>query len=87
METIVCQSCEMPMTKAEDFGTDADGGKSDDYCVHCWKKGKFTYHTTLEEIIEDNIKYVIKAGEAKTEEEARAMLQASMPKLKRWAVK
>jgi len=80
-----CQSCEMPMTEPTHFGTEADGGKSDDYCCHCWKDGKFTYESTLEEAIEDNIRFVLQKGIAKTEEEARALLQESMPKLKRWA--
>lgn len=32
-----CQSCGMPMQTAGDFGTEADGGASADYCVYCYK--------------------------------------------------
>lgn len=32
-----CQSCGMPMQTAGDFGTEADGGASVDYCVYCYK--------------------------------------------------
>jgi hypothetical protein len=81
----VCQSCEMPMDEPTKFGTEAGGVKSEDYCVHCRKDGAFTYQTTLEAMIEDNIPYLVKPGIAKTEEEARAMLSESLPKLKRWA--
>jgi len=82
----ICQSCEMPMTKPGDFGLDADGSKNRDYCCHCWKKGGFTSkNLTLEKMIEINVPFVIKGGFAKTEDEARAMLKESMPKLKRWA--
>ena len=37
-----CQSCGMPMQTAGDFGTEADGGASVDYCVYCYKNGAFT---------------------------------------------
>jgi len=37
-----CQSCSMPMGKPEDFGTEADGSASKDYCTHCYQKGQFT---------------------------------------------
>jgi len=75
----------MPMTEPAHHGTETDGSQSQDYCVHCWKDGKFAYDTTLEDAIEFNIRFVLEAGAAKTEEEARAMLQESMSKLKRWA--
>ncbi|MCL2599723.1 MAG: zinc ribbon domain-containing protein [Treponema sp.] len=82
-----CQSCEMPMTKPEDFGKNADGSRNEDYCCHCWENGAFSGDPdwTLEKAIEFNIPYVIEGGFAKTEDEARAMLRESMPKLKRWA--
>ena len=28
-----CQSCGMPLTKTEDFGTEKDGKLSEDYCA------------------------------------------------------
>ncbi|MDR0443334.1 MAG: zinc ribbon domain-containing protein [Treponema sp.] len=81
-----CQSCEMPMDESKKFGTNADGGKSDDYCCYCWKKGKFTEpKKTFDAAVEFNIPFVLKAGTAKTEDEARSMIKKSMSKLKRWA--
>lgn len=47
---VLCQSCAMPLVKEEDFGTNADGSKNMDYCVYCFKDGKFTCETTMEEI-------------------------------------
>ncbi|MBO6082186.1 MAG: zinc ribbon domain-containing protein, partial [Bacteroidales bacterium] len=35
-----CQSCGMPLTK-DVFGTNADGSKNEDYCMYCYKDGKF----------------------------------------------
>lgn len=32
---LFCQSCMMPMTKMEEFGTKTDGSHSLDYCCHC----------------------------------------------------
>ena len=34
-----CQSCAMPMTD-EQFGTNADGSKNEDYCIYCFKDGE-----------------------------------------------
>ena len=36
-----CQSCGMPLTRAEDFGTNADGSTNFDYCRHCYQDGKY----------------------------------------------
>ena len=37
-----CQSCGMPMEEDEHFGTNAEGGKNDEYCTYCYQKGQFT---------------------------------------------
>jgi hypothetical protein len=85
-EVSVCQSCEMPMEEPAQFGTNADGCKSDDYCVYCWKNGRFTEpNKTFTAAVEFNIPFVLKAGLAETEDEARIMISESMSKLKRWA--
>ena len=36
-----CQSCGMPLTSAEDFGTNADGSTNFDYCRYCYQDGKY----------------------------------------------
>lgn len=36
-----CQSCGMPMGTKDDFGTEADGALSKDYCTHCYRNGAF----------------------------------------------
>lgn len=33
-------------------GTNADGSRNDDYCVYCYKEGKFTQDFSMEEMIE-----------------------------------
>jgi hypothetical protein len=39
----VCQSCGMPLRRDErGGGTNADGGRSTEYCSHCYREGRFT---------------------------------------------
>jgi hypothetical protein len=38
-----CQSCGKPLSKDDKGGgTEADGGKSTEYCSHCYVGGRFT---------------------------------------------
>lgn len=46
-----CQSCGMPLDEGT-RGTNADGSRNDDYCVYCYKEGKFTQDFSMEEMIE-----------------------------------
>jgi len=34
-----CVTCGMPLTKAEDFGTNSDGSRNEQYCCHCMQGG------------------------------------------------
>jgi len=87
METqIICQSCGMPMSKPEEFGTEAGGGVNQEYCAYCYQNGKFEdENMTMEQMIEACAPFLVEAGEAKSPEEANAMLQEFLPGLKRWA--
>ena len=51
MEQKFCQSCGMPLTQ-ETMGTNADGTKNEDYCIYCYKDGKFAMDCTMEEMIQ-----------------------------------
>lgn len=42
MEEMYCQSCGMPLVKAEDFATNKDGTPMSEYCIYCFKDGDFT---------------------------------------------
>ena len=77
----ICQSCAMPMTKPEKFGTETDESLSRDYC---YSGGEFTTKQTLEEAVEGNIKFWRKKSD-KSNDEARARIMELFPKLKRWA--
>ena len=81
---VFCQSCGMPLGKDEDFGTNADGIKNDEYCLYCYQNGKFTRpDITLEEMIEQTSKAIDKEG-VMSLEEAKELSQQNIPKLKRW---
>jgi len=82
-ETSICQSCGMPMRSPEDFGTNADGSQSDEYCRYCFQNGEFTAKMELPEYIEMQIKIAVeKLG--MSEEKAREMAESTIPNLKRW---
>lgn len=51
MARVVCQSCGMPMSDDAVKGSEADGSRSDKYCLHCYEKGSFTWpDATLEQM-------------------------------------
>ena len=83
-----CQSCGMPLDSEEVIGTNLDGSQNNDYCIYCYKDGKFTVNCTMEEMIEISVKHMKESGmleeQNKTEEEARQFMYSFFPKLKRW---
>ena len=81
---LYCQSCTMPMVKEEDFGTNADGSHNTDYCVYCYKDGKFSCDTTMEEMIAFCAPLVSNGNPYNSVEEARAAMLEIFPNLKRW---
>ena len=50
MDQKFCQSCGMPLTE-DVLGTNADGSKNEDYCMYCYRDGKFLQDCTMEEMI------------------------------------
>jgi len=80
----LCQSCAMPLTNDEDFGTNADGSRNEDYCKYCFVNGDFTTKQTFEEAVEGNIQFWREESD-KGDDEARARIMEVFPKLKRWA--
>jgi len=83
MKQKICQSCGMPLQRKEDFGKNADGSKSEEYCFHCFQDGKFLDEgITLQEKIDKNVKFAVQMG--MSEDETRKMASSVLPKLKRW---
>ena len=84
MEETYCQSCGMPLgSTSEVLGTNQDGSKNQEYCKYCYDKGEFTFHGTMDEMIEVCLPHMISDGQM-DEEEARSMMKQFFPTLKRW---
>ena len=82
MENKICQSCSMPITEEEQYGTNKDGSKNKDYCIYCFKDGEFIDNVTMEEYIEMCSKFGTQAGMAN--EELHEHCKKVFPTLKRW---
>ena len=83
-QTLVCQSCGMPLDFMELRGTEKDGRKSDDYCMYCYKDGHFTYECTMQQMIDLCVPHMANGEESFTHETAEEYLKALLPSLKRW---
>lgn len=88
MPELICQSCGMNMKAPEDFGTNADGTKNEEYCHYCYQNGAFTRNVTMDEMLETNLKFLdhwnAETGNNFTQEEARPILREFLSTLKRW---
>jgi hypothetical protein len=75
----------MPMGAGDEmYGTNADGGKNEDYCKYCYENGAFTADCTMEEMIEFCVPHMAGANSGLSEEEARKNMSEFFPTLKRW---
>ncbi len=82
----MCQSCGMPLSRDEaGGGTEASGKKSQEYCSHCYQKGKFTApDLTVEQMV---ARVKDKMREMKVPPLGIEILARDIPKLKRWQKK
>ena len=87
MELKFCQSCGMPLTE-ELLGTNADGSKNEEYCIYCYKDGKFLQNFTMDEMIEHCAQFVGEVNKGLpqpiTREEYIGQMKMYFPHLKRW---
>jgi len=77
----------MPLTN-EILATNADGSQNEDYCIYCYKEGKFTQDMTMEQMIDHCAQFTEEinkqSGQNLTKEQAKEMMRRFFPKLKRW---
>ena len=77
----------MPLTD-DVLGTNADGTKNEDYCMYCYKDGKFLQDCTMEEMIEHCAQFVNEVNKGLpqpiTKEEYIGQMKMYFPHLKRW---
>lgn len=80
--TKICQSCAMPLTSPDLYGTNKNGTPNEDYCKWCYDKGEFLDDCTMEEYIEKCSQFGEQAG--MTNEEMHEYCTKVFPTLKRW---
>ena len=86
-EALVCQSCSLIMEAPEQYGTEADGSRTQEYCIHCYKGGQFTRPAAT---LDDMVDFYAPNWGAWTGnpgmslEQAKAEVRAILSKLKRW---
>jgi len=74
----------MPLSKPDDFGTSAEGFRVNDYCVYCFRDGKFTDPDITEAaMLEICVAAMVKQG-VMPEAKARALMTDVLPRLERW---
>jgi radical SAM superfamily enzyme len=81
----ICQSCGMPMTIEESFGTNKDGSKNKDYCSFCFQNGKFIEPNLTKNQMIKRITKIMK--QMYPEPMAKKMAKDSVKNLKRWKYK
>ena len=71
------------------LGTNADGSRNEDYCMYCYKEGRFTNDCTMDEMIEFCVQFVDEVNKnmpkPMTKEEYKEMMRSYFPKLQRWS--
>jgi hypothetical protein len=88
MNAPFCQSCGMPMTATEHFGTNKDLTANQEYCCYCYNEGEFAEDLTMDEMIERCIEFLETYNEQAEQkfdkEQAIAQMKQYFPTLKRW---
>lgn len=79
-----CQSCGMPLTSPEEFGTNRDGSKADEYCHYCYVDGAFVNPDITMQAMLDICVHAMTQRGIMPETQARAMMAQTLPRLKRW---
>lgn len=79
----ICQCCTYPLNNIDELGTNDDGTLNTDYCIYCYKDGKWVKpDETVQGIIDYTIPFM--TSPVMSEEQARKHLEELVPTLKRW---
>lgn len=78
---LVCQCCGMPLTDDSMISKESDGSFNEDYCKWCYADGTYTY-SDMDDLIDICVKNMV--SENFTEDQARAYMKDTLPKLDYW---
>ena len=83
----ICQSCAMSLKEEIYLGTNSDSSKNEDYCIYCFRDGKFTYEITMNEMVERGMDFLTRFGNLNSNNEngIREILNKIYSGLKRWS--
>lgn len=70
-------------TAPDQYGHEVDGSETKDYCRWCYEGGKYTYETTMDDMIEECAPRMAEAM-GWTVDESASLLGAVLPTLERW---
>ena len=77
----------MPLSN-EVIGTNEDGTPNEDYCIYCYKDGKFVQDMTMEQMIDHCAQFTDEinknSGQNLTVEQMKEQMRQFFPHLKRW---
>ena len=79
-QQLVCQCCGMPLDDTI-ISRDKDGTPNQDYCQWCYADGTYTY-SDMDDLIDVCVEHMV--NESFTEEQARAYMKETLPKLDYW---
>jgi hypothetical protein len=80
-----CQSCGMPVDESSsNFGTEADGSSSSEFCTFCYQNGEFTNpHQTFDEMVASSVDFMA-SNLGFSAAEATELSNNVIRKLRRW---
>ena len=69
----------MPLQNEADYGTEAGGARSEEYCTYCYQNGGFTADCTMDEMIDFCIRFEQQQNRGWTPRDARRAMRAWYP--------
>jgi hypothetical protein len=79
----ICQSCGMPLKTLADYGTEADGSKSNKNCSFCYQNGRYINpDISMADMIKGCVQIMIKFG--MPADQAQTQMEQLIPTLARW---
>ncbi len=79
----VCQSCGMLIESSDDYGTEKDNSKNQEYCAQCYQKGKFVLNLSYGDFLEKQIELQTRMLGISPVEVEKTLKQI-LPTLLRW---